>query len=250
MADEMLEGLRATLAAMSKDEVSEPDMPVAIYHQEVDTTLAFFAGDAPLHAERRRLLERRGYAPDALARLATANAASREAQARWKVTAKGRKPSEQAELEEEGRELRSEIMAAARYHLRTDSEAQGVLDDIQSGRGVADLVSDLEALPNLLVANATAFASDQDFDVQAKAARSRELAADIKAGSAEFHGTKDDSDAKDVRDRAWTHVDKLLTELRLLGRLVFRGSPEVKVFSSAYERIRRKKPAADAKTPR
>lgn len=164
-------------------------------------------------------------------------AASRQAQSQWVVIRDRGKPRAQHERERAGIVLRSEISAACRWNLRHDRAAQAVLDDIARGQGVADLIQDLLTLAALLDRHESAFDPDETFDAPAHAEAARSAAEEITAGLSESRLTADRDAAKDLRDRAYTHLTKLVSALRDAGRYAFRREPQrAAAFGSEYQR--------------
>lgn len=234
MARDALDRLKDTLLATPAEAVRKPDIPVAIHHQEAHDLLAFVS--TPAVTEKLTAV---GLSPDILAAVPDALAASQEAEALWSAAYAPRKPEEQAALEERGRRLRSDVAAAFRWNLRGDREAQGSIDRVLEGTGVADLIQDLIDLAVLTENHAGAFSSDKTFDPSASASAARELAAQIRRGVTDYRINPELSRTVDLRDRAWTHLDDLVDAIREAGRYAFRGSDDVRRFGSAYERRRR-----------
>ena len=228
-----LEVLRPRLAAMAEAEVLRPAMPIAIYHQEVHDLVAWLRGEG-----RWARLEAVGLRASPAA-LEEALEASREAQAGWGAVRSARKPGEQLEVEERAAALRAEVTQALRWNLRESRVAMGALDRIAEGQGTADLVQDLDELAALVEANAEAFAADRTFDPAARAAEARRVATDVRVGLSEYRTDERMREALSLRDRAWTHLEGLVADVRAAGRYAFRGTADMTRFGSAYERRQR-----------
>ncbi len=67
-------------------------------------------------------------------------------------------------------------------------------------------------------------------------------AAEIQAGLSEERITEDRTEAKELRDRAYTFLDDLVDEIREAGRYAYRNDPKRRVkFTSPYLRRRRQR---------
>lgn len=231
---EDLAKIQTKLDAIPANEVQEPSIPMAIYHQEAHDLLTWL--EDPAHAQR--LLDV-GLSAEVLTAAREALPGLRVAQSRWYTTWNGRKPEEQRAIEDEAKAARDEAFTACRWNLRQDSSAQQVLDRIADGEGVADLVADLEDLAALVADRAAAFAVDKTFDAAQKPGALRALAAEVRAGLSEFRTDTSQRHAVDLRNRAFTYVDDLLSQIRAAGRYALRNRPEAAIFASAYLKQKR-----------
>lgn len=227
-----LETLLPVLNALATANIVEPNTPMAVALQEAhDLHAAIEAGDT-----WDRLL-RVGLAPSMFEALPLAVAATRQAQSQWVVMRDRGKPQAQRDREQAGVELRSELVAACRWNLRHDPEALAVIDAIVQGEGVPDLVQDLLDLSTLIRQHEGSFDDDETFDAAAQAEVSRSTAAEITAGLSESRLLGDHEAAKQLRDRAYSHMAKLVADVREAGRYAFRKEPQrAAAFGSAYLR--------------
>jgi hypothetical protein len=233
MTREALEQLRPKLQVLER--VKGPDLPAHVAFQECQDLLTFIDKDPEVRAE----IDSVGLPSDHLPSLALALAAARQAQSDWAAVRSPRKPEEQAQLEAEGRSLRSEAAAACRFTLRADRLAQGAVDRIMEGDSIPDLVQDLEDLASLVEQHLDRFAHNRKFDAPCKVPVLRSKAQEIRLGLATFRTADAKREALDLRNRAWTHFDHLLTELRQAGQYAFLGTPMVREFQSEYNRRKR-----------
>lgn len=112
-----------------------------------------------------------------------------------------------------------------------------VIDEIVQGEGIPDLIQDLLDLSALIRRHTAAFASDGTFDAAAQAEAARSSAAAITAGLSESRAQSDHDAALQLRNRAYTHMAKLVAVVREAGRYAFRKDPQrAAVFGSAYLR--------------
>jgi hypothetical protein len=232
-----LDTLRPTLDAIAVDEIREPDLPIVVALQEGNDLHTSIQKDDAWN----RLLAV-GAAPASLEGLPVAVAATRQAQSEWTVIRDRGKPQAQRDRETAGATLRADLVAACRWNLRDDATAQAVLDEIVQGEGVPDLVQDLLDLAMLIGRHETAFDGDETFDVATQAEAARSMAGEISAGLSEGKTPGDHQAAKLLRDRAFTHMDRLMTELREAGRYAFRKEPRrAAAFASEHLRKERRK---------
>lgn len=163
----------------------------------------------------------------------------RDRQSTWIVVRDRTKSESQVLREAAGASLRSELVAAGRWHLRHDKQAQSVLDAISQGDSAEDLIQDLEDLATLLEKHHGTFATDQTWEVSTKTEQARSLASEIRAGKSAAIADLSQEEAKVNRDRAFTYLDGLITEIRDGGRWAFRNDPtRLRWFGSAYARRR------------
>jgi hypothetical protein len=189
-----------------------------------------------------------GMSPDAPTQLETAADAARAAESQWTVARDRSKSDAQRDREARGVALRSELLATARWALRDDRIGMATVGAISEGEGVADLVQDLHDTGELIERKPEAFAADTTFDARAAVEEARSLAAEISAGTSNERIDTTQAATKDLRDRAFTHLTGLVSEIREAGRYAHRKNAALaKRFASRYERARRtraRRPAA------
>jgi hypothetical protein len=227
-----LETLLPILNVLALTDIIEPTTPMAVALQEAnDLHVAIQTDDT---WER---LMKVGVAPSTLAGLPVAVVATRQAQSQWVVARDRGKPQAQRDREQAGMLLRSDQVAACRWNLRHLPPALAVVDQIVQGEGVPDLVQDLLDLAALVDQYEDAFDGDETFDAPAQAEAARGAAAEITAGLSESRTLGDHETAKLLRDRAYSHLAKLVADVREAGRYAFRKEPRRAVaFGSAYMR--------------
>lgn len=227
-----LESLLSILQALAPTDILEPEVPMAVALQEAhDLHATVETGDT-----FDRLFQV-GLDPATLEGLPVAVAATRQAQSQWVVVRDRGKPQAQREREQAGMELRSDLVAACRWNLRHDPAALAVLDHIMQGEGVPDLVQDLLDVAALIGQHEAAFDGDDTFDAAARAESARSAAADITAGLSASRTLGDHEATKLLRDQAYTHLAKLVADVREAGRYAFRKEPRrAAAFASAYMR--------------
>lgn len=233
MSREVLEGLTERLLAMPV--VRAPDLPVAVSFQEAAALIKLTERE-----EVGRALLEVGLDAQVLDDIRTALAAARQAESQWTSIRSRRKPEDQRDVEEQGRALRATAISASRFSLRRHRGAQGALNAIEEGEGVADLVQDLFDTAELIERNLAAFAANRRFNAAATVMELRRVGNAIEDGQAEFATDTTQKNAVDLRNRAWTLLDDLVTEIRQAGQHAFEGTPTAREFGSDYERTRRR----------
>ncbi|MBH24054.1 MAG: hypothetical protein CMH57_06315 [Myxococcales bacterium] len=235
MSEQALTTLLPTLEAIEAADVKRPRLPVAVMHQEAND-LKTYCTKAPVRAALLKV----GLAQEVLDGLEIAIDASREAQSRWAVARDRSKPDSQKEREARGYDLRSDLLDACRWNLRNSRLAAAAIRRISDGEGVADLIQDLSDIAALMRANLDAFDTDQTIDAPALAEQAQQLSGEIRAGLSGSRDHEDQRDAIGLRDRAATHLQHQVSEIRDAGRYAFRKDADaVATFTSAYLRRRR-----------
>ena len=228
-----LESLRTVLEAIPAAEVHSPDQPVQIYFQETDDVLEHITANG-----LAQLLFDEGLEEEALSAIPQALAAAREAQTAWTLVNERAKPQEQRDLEARGYELRTKVSKKARFALRKSNAALAVLSQILEGEGIADLVQDLDDLRMLISHHVAAFARNKNFDLEATKNELSELALNIRKGLSGFRMNPEQAKAVELRNRAWTHLDVLVDDVREAGHAATEGQL-ARGFTSSYERRKR-----------
>ncbi|WP_438043500.1 hypothetical protein [Sorangium sp. So ce128] len=137
--------------------------------------------------------------------------------------------------------LKRDAIAALRYFLAADEDVERRVDGIVLGAGVADLVSDLSQLAELLEQHRDALAR-ADLPKRAPE-RARELAAALSSGAAERAVDPHGDAAMALRNRAFWWLREAMDEIRAAGRYVYRDERKVLALfrtSSARARARRR----------
>jgi hypothetical protein len=245
MSDAQLEAARPLLLSIPVEDVESPAIPIAVVLQE--------ASDLHTLLRESHVWQRLGAVGAKEAdrdALQAAIGVARAAQSAWTVTRDRSKSAGQKEREERGHSLRAELLAAARWNLRTDRAAQGTLSAIAEGEGVADLIQDLHDLAELIELKRPAFAADTTFDVPARIEAARSLSSELAAGTSAERLDTNQALAVDLRNRAYTQLAGLVSALRDAGRYAFLDEPDVrKRFASPFtvSRGRRQRAAAAAR---
>lgn len=235
MSQADLDALMSTLASITATEVDEPDLPIAVFVQEA-TTLADLVKQP---AVRAKLVDT-GLSATLIDALGPAVGALSAAQAQWQNARGSSKSGALTELEERGYALRDRILGAARFNLRADRKAMATLEIINDGTGVPDLTQDLVDLAELLQIHAAAFAGDATFDPEVSASEASSLANELRQAVAAGKNTTAQAAAVDLRNRAYTHLDDVLSHVRASGRYAYaKDAAMADRFTSEYLRRRR-----------
>ncbi len=240
-----LDQLKPVLEAIPRRDVAIPQIPIADFLQE-SHDLQTQVAQPDVHKQ----LVAVGVDDKLLAALPTSVAAARQAQSDWVVAFDRTKSEAQRVLENDGRALRSELAAACRWNLRDDRVALATVSAVAPEGGLADLVQDLNDLAHLVESRKAAFKADKSFDAQAKAKQARELAGKLEQGISNEQLENDQARAKDLRDRAFSHLYDQVSLVRDAGRYAFRDSDKMRSrFASSYNHHRTRSTVAEPPPP-
>lgn len=235
MANPKLVALTTILLALPAADVHEPDIPMADFLQE-DANLSILVKDPDV---RTRLVNV-GLVQALLDSLDDDIDATRAAQSEWVVLRDKTKSTGQRALEEEGFAHCKRLMSACRWNLRNDRVALGVLSAIAEGDSVPDMIQDLSDLATLMEGRLSLFATDKTFDAQAAIQKARTLVGDLEEGVGTEKFTKTKTEAKDLRDRAYTYLSDRVSQIREAGRYAYADDAAMtKKFGSEYRRRHR-----------
>ncbi|WP_299311408.1 hypothetical protein [uncultured Aquimarina sp.] len=232
MSKENYDAKVAVLEALPQEEVIRPRNPINIYVQEAEDQYVWLQED--LEALVAKGLDQAQFIDDLPIRIGSA----RHAQSIWMKERFGQEEAAKAWKEESPKayDLRDGLLADFRFAYRRRPDLLGRVKAIAEGTGDADMIQDLSDISVLGKANTEELATIS-FDLvqlDEAASRSNELA-DLLA---EANGSRlDDSKARDMRDRAYTHLKEAMDEIRDTGKYVFRKTPErYKGYVSRYKR--------------
>jgi hypothetical protein len=237
--------VREALAKIPAGEVPLPTMPV---DRMIGEGLALALSAAEHTAE----LLAAGMEESLIGEVRLRASALAEAQAELVAMRGLKRTLAEVALEQQAMELRADMIADGRFALRDDIHAQSVLDRIQEGDGLDDLIQDLRALsvffrdrkPALDRIGAKPEIKRQQADKTASELES--LLAGRRAGD------NDEIQAMDTRNRAAAYLADAMAEVRATGIYVFRRHPRnATKFRSPYNNIRRggRKPSPTPSAP-
>jgi hypothetical protein len=233
MPTQELDQLTPTFLALPAVDVNPPGgMPIATFLAEAET-LGLLVAD-PKVAPR---LKKVGVSDERLAIFPVAVLAARQAQAVW-TRVRGRQSTETfEETMERGQNLRRRMLKSCGWNLRRNRKVQATLDLIREGDSTPDLAQDLHDLAGLVENNEPAFVKDQTFDAPAVAAEAREVSGKLMGGKSAYYHSFNKTQAKDLRDRAFTFLNDLVDEMRHAGTYAFDDDADmVTRFTSGYWR--------------
>jgi hypothetical protein len=229
MADQQdFEALLPKLGALDRRSLRKQDMPLdqAIKEGEIMAAAAMedvatFTGIGFDTAKISELSMAVGALRFAQARLIAATGELKEASRQWD------------EEEPMGYELRADMLAAASYALRDVPNAMKAIKRIREGSGGADMIQDLIALSELGKKYLEQMKSI-NYDV-AKFDSAAQMADALGGLYAKAFVEKSTSEAKDLRDRAFTYMRKIMSDVLHAAEYVFRKDPErLSYYHSAY----------------
>jgi hypothetical protein len=224
------------IKAIANDKVQLPVMPTETYLQEAENLYHWSLEDAPELATV-------GITQEMLDELPVRAGALREAQSLW---FKDRYSPEEAEEEwkvksPEAFEFRDDLLHSFRFAFRKDEIISARVAAIAEGSSNADMIQDLNDLSVLGKAQpdalkAIGFKMAMLDEAAAKADEMADLLA-IANGD-----RKEQSEAKSIRDKAYTYLKELVDEIRDAGKYLFWRTPErYKGYVSQYWKRRNSK---------
>ena len=204
-------------------DVDRPDRPMAHFLQQTNDLATYLKQNEAVTTKLTQV----GITKAQLDALPHAIDVAREAESSWQATRKPRTPDEREALEKNAYDLRSDLVAACRWSLRKDKNAQAVLDEVQTGTGAEDLALDLDTLSTLMLTHEQSFDGDATFKVKDQAATAADTAKQVRSTLSEERADESEAKALDMRDRAFTYLDALWDDLRAAGRYAFRDDDAV-----------------------
>ncbi|MBL0682695.1 hypothetical protein [Aquimarina mytili] len=233
MSKENFEIKLAVLNKIDTDAIKTPNMPVDSALQEAENLYVWASDD------KKTLLSNSGldwtkYAKD----LPVRAGALRHAQSLWVSERYGQEEANKSWKEQSPKayELRDDLLDDFRYAFRKRPDLLSRVREIASGSGNADMIQDLSDLSVLGKSNPEELTVAKfklaKLDVAAKFSNDMaELLA--KANGA----TLENSMAKEIRDKAFTHLKEAVDEVRDAGKYVFKNNPErFKGYISIYNK--------------
>ncbi|MFA9372015.1 MAG: hypothetical protein ACERIH_09930 [Labilibaculum antarcticum] len=224
------------LTAILAEKVSSPGMPVDIFAQEA-LNLSYYA------LSDKELLVAKGLHTESIDSLPVRVGAMQYAQSEWLAVSnsKSEAAKEWNEVSEQASALHRELLHDFRFAYRNERELKMLVDKIGVGNANADMIQDLSDMHALGKANPDQLvAINKD---PSKLDLAAEYASTLGTLLAAANGVREDNDkpAKEMRDRAYTHLKEAVDEICEYGKYVFWEDEEkVEKYSSAYFRNLRK----------
>ncbi|MEW7290636.1 hypothetical protein [Aquimarina sp. 2304DJ70-9] len=233
MSKENFESKLAVLNTMAINEVKTPNMPVDNALQEAEN-LFIWASD-----DKKALIGNSGldwakFAKD----LPVRAGALRHAQSLWVSERYGQEEANKAWKEQSPKayELRDDLLDDFRYAFRKRPDLLSRVREIANGQGNADMIQDLSDLSVLGKSN------PGELTIAKFKLAKLDIAAQVSNDMAELlakanGATLENSLAKEIRDKAFTHLKEAVDEIRDAGKYVFKNTPErFKGYISRYNK--------------
>jgi len=219
------------IAAISDQDVKQPDMPIGEAVQEAENLFAWCQDD-------KDALIKAGLDWALVDDLPLRAGACRYAQSLWK---RDSQTSEEAKREWKVKspaayDLRDVVLHDYTFAFRRHPDLINKVQTIREGSSRADMLQDLSDLNVLGKAN-TELLEVIGFDMK-KLTRSATMSDDLSAVLALANGEDgNDDDAKEMRDKAYTYMKQAVDEIRTNGQYVFwRDEDRKKGYVSAYKK--------------
>ncbi len=232
MSQSDLNTLTPQLNAIADADVVAPNGPVAIVLQEARDLHKYLENQ-----EVMRELKKVGIDQDTLSALSIAIGAASAAQSAWVLERDRSSSVAYQEAVAKAELLRADLAAACRWSLRGDPVAVATIGAIAEAEGVADLTQDLSDLAELIERHLANVDTDQTFDARAAVQQARSFQKVLGEGISSERNDASRAAALSLRDRATTHLDDIVDQIREAGRYVFRKDGNIaKNFGSAHLR--------------
>ena len=207
--------LKKSLEAIPLNEVKRPIIPVDVFIQEAHNLYVWIRADlTKLYAAGvdKSLVESLSDRIDAL----------QLAQSEWIKYRESRKTIllNQKKVRAEALQVKNDLVAALRFAFREDDDVQRSVNDIMKGASNADLVQDLSDLA-VLAKSHTHGLEAIGFEIK-KIKLASGLVSKLANATALWNVERMSTEAKELRDRAYTHLLEAVHIIRVTGRFVFR----------------------------
>ncbi len=209
------------LRAIEDSQIKSPHhVPVDVYSQEAENLYIWVQDD-------REALTAAGLSWELVEDLPIRCGALIHAEAVWQSQRKAGKESshEWAERSPLAYELRNRMLKDFRFAFRDDQELTKAVRRIAKGQGHADMIQDLNDLCALGEANRLLLgAINFDLSLLDRADREADEMAELLARAT--GGRREHNEAKEIRDRAYTHLKEVVDAVRVHGQFIFRENRE------------------------
>lgn len=229
---ESYQKLKKQIEAIDEKDVRQPDIPVDVFNQEAENLYQVALTD-------KEALLARGLKEENISLLAEAAGACRYAEAEWNKERNEKQAAEREwkEKSPEAYELRSDLIDELEFAFYGEHELLSALDRIRDGNGDADMIQDLMDL-SVLGKEYTSFLQETHFDA-ALLDQAETVADEMSELLGRANGMRDSNqESKLMRDRAYTFLRELVSEVRRYGKFVFRKDEDhAAKYASEYGRM-------------
>lgn len=212
--------LLPVISAINPADVLTPNLPIDVFVQESENLYHWSKDD-------QQALTKVGLNWNSVLSLPARAGACREAQSLWIKERNTRKQSEQDWKEQapEAFDLRDQLIHTFRFAFRKHEGLLARVEEIAQGDTNSDMVQNLNDLAVLGKSNTDLLAAI-NFDLTLL-----DLAADLSDRMGDLLGAtngerKKDSEAMQIRDKAYTYLKQAIDEIRECGKFVFWRNPE------------------------
>jgi hypothetical protein len=165
--------------------------------------------------------------------------ATREAQSLWQCVRDQTKSSQRQELEEAGTSLRSDMLAAGRFNLR-NANSKHRSTSCAAAKESTISSKTCSTWPNSSRRTNPPSRGTSPSTFRRQSQRPAKLGEALSASVSDERLDPEPTGTRELRDRAFTYLDDLVSEVRTAGRYVFRNSPSTsKLFTSRYRKSQR-----------
>ena len=218
------------ITTIKQEDVKTPNLPVDTFTQEAENLFTWAKKD-------KEPLIGAGLDWKLFKDVPVRCGALREAESRWFSTRFTREEAQREWIEKspEAYDLRDQLLHAFTYAYRNNSNLSGRVSAIRDGATHADMIQDLNNIAVIGREN-TDHLKMINFDL-VKLEEAAKTADDMAALLGTATSEDDESEAKKIRDKAYTHLKEAVDQIRGCGQYVFwRDKERVKGYSSQYHR--------------
>ncbi|WP_378185857.1 hypothetical protein ACE939_12170 [Aquimarina sp. W85] len=221
MSKDNYDSKQEVLANITNDQILTPGLPIDTALQEAEDLYHWATQDQ--EALTNVGLDLETYVTD----LPIRAGALRYAQSQWYLERYNREEA-QKEWDEQSPTayaLRNELLQAFRFAFRKRSDLIRRVGEVADGTGHADMIQDLSDLSALGKDNVDLLETIKfDTTLLNKAATDADAMAELLAKA--NGSVMDNSEAKMMRDKTYTHMKEAVDEIRQSGKYAFRKQPE------------------------
>lgn len=231
-----------TIQAIPENQLKAPNMPIDSYLQESENLNKWCQDD-------KEVLTNASLDWSFVEDLPARTGALRQAESNWFNLRYSQQEAQRVWKEKSpaAYELRNQILHTMHYAYRNDDALAGRISEIAEGSTHADMIQDLNDITVLgkeNIAPLEAVHMDLALLDQA-AAMSAELGELLGQATA---SREDNSAARILRDKAYTHLKEAVDEIRTCGQFVFwRDEARIKGYVSQYHKRRNRNSAPEVK---
>ena len=216
------------IKSIQDKDAKSPNMPVDVYVQGAEDILSVVND----HKDKFKAIS---FDMSLINDLSVRCGACREAESRWHALFNTKEDAQRIWLEESPKAyfMRDDLLDVLRYAFRKNKRLLNRARNIAKGKGHSDMIQDLNDIAALGRDNPKYFKAI-NFDV-ANFEKTDDMAHRMAKVLANAHKEDGISEARIIRDKAYTHLKEAMDEIKEAGKFIFRYNHAIiEKFSSDY----------------